>query len=335
MRVLTDNLVLHLAQDVTTLAVCWRVTRRDGVQILGTEHDRDLTITEGDYAGTYMAAAGITGSTVQSTSDLSVDNLEVNGAINNTGDLTLIDLTVADIESGLMDNAQVTLLMVNWEAPDDGQVVLRTGTIGEISRTSEGQYKTELRGLTQYLSKNLLRSYGTACDADFGDARCGIDLVALTVTGTVTAVTSNRRFVATLDDSPGTVMDTELFLPMYHDIAVGDTFTIRPGCDKSMPMCKIRFNNIANFRGHGLWTPGTADMMDYGGKSAKVGGGSILDIASGLIQEMIDRWLAAIEANRPNPIDSPDSPWYDGGLITFTSGDNSGYAMEVKRTLPP
>jgi uncharacterized phage protein (TIGR02218 family) len=161
-RTLPPELTSHLAGSVTTLAVCWRVERSDGVLILGTEHDADITIAEGDspgdspgnpYAGTYYARAGITGSNVRSTSDMSVDNMEVQGAINN-GDLAIVDLSAADIEAGLFDDAAVTLFLVNWEAPDDGQIVLRTGNIGEISRTAEGNYKTELRGLAQRLSTN-------------------------------------------------------------------------------------------------------------------------------------------------------------------------------------
>jgi uncharacterized phage protein (TIGR02218 family) len=198
MRTLTAELQAHLAGDVTTLAVCWRVERRDGVLILGTEHDADLTIAAGDYAGTYVASAGITGSDVRSTSDMSVDNMEVQGAVNN-GDLALVDLSAADIEAGLFDDAEVTLFLVNWQAPDDGQIVLRTGNVGEISRTAEGEYRTEVRGLAQRLTQNIIRTYGSSCDAELGDARCKVDLAAITVTGEVTAVTSARRFVAELD----------------------------------------------------------------------------------------------------------------------------------------
>ena len=70
-----------LDSTVTDLQVCWKLVRRDSVEILGTEYDQDITITTGDYAGAYLASAGITGSDVRSTSDLSVDNLEITGAL--------------------------------------------------------------------------------------------------------------------------------------------------------------------------------------------------------------------------------------------------------------
>jgi uncharacterized phage protein (TIGR02218 family) len=40
-----------------------------------------------------------------------------------------------------------------------------------------------------------------------------------------------------------------LFLPTSFPIAVGDTFSISAGCDKSKDTCQAKFANIANFRG--------------------------------------------------------------------------------------
>jgi uncharacterized phage protein (TIGR02218 family) len=297
MRTLSTELQAHLAEDVTTLAVCWRVARTDGVLILGTEHDRDIEIGGGSYSGTYVAAAGITGSTVRSSSDMSVDNMEVEGAVN-AGDLNLVDLSAADIEAGLFDDASVVLFLVNWQAPDDGQIVLRTGNLGEISRTAEGQYRTELRGLAQRLTQKIVRTYGSSCDAELGDSRCGVNIATLTETGTVTAVTSSRQFTATITGSPdpgdfngglltftsgendgfsmevkdddfGSPGEVLLYLPMPMDVEVGDTFSIRPGCDKSAAMCKGRFDNLVNFRGHGAWVPGVGELMVFGGQTAE------------------------------------------------------------------
>jgi uncharacterized phage protein (TIGR02218 family) len=299
-RTIPAPLLAHIQSEVTTLAVCWRIERSDGVLILGTEHDRDIDINTGAYPGVYVAQAGITGSNVRSTSDMSVDNMEVTGAINQ-GDLNLVDLSAADIEAGLFDDASVVLFMVNWQAPDDGQIVLRTGNIGEISRTAEGQYRTELRGLAQKLTQNIVRTYGSSCDAELGDGRCGVNIYGLLITGTVAAVTSNRQFTATLDagspvpdegffngglmtwtagandtytmeikqDTYGSPAEILLYLSMPYDVEIGDTFTMQPGCDKSAAMCKGRFNNLVNFRGHGAWVPGVGEMMVFGGQTTE------------------------------------------------------------------
>lgn len=302
MRTLPAAATAHLSQDVTTLAICWMVTRTDGVKILGTEFDRNLVIASGTYAGTYRARAGITGSNVRSSSDMAVDNMEVTGALRQEGDLALVDLSSQEIEAGLFDEAEVVLFLVNWEAPDDFQIVLRGGTLGGIMRTSDGEYRTELRGLTQRLSQNFVRTYSPTCDAELGDDRCTVDIAALTYTGTVTAVTSNRRFEASVsfgspapdanyfnggvvtwtsgenqsfsmevkrDDLSDSPSEVHLYLPMPYDIEVGDTFTIKPSCDKSPAMCKGRFNNLLNFRGHGSLIPGIGEMMIFGGQTAE------------------------------------------------------------------
>jgi hypothetical protein len=65
---LTTALAAHFLEEVTTLAVCWRIERTDDLLILGTQHDRSITVVDdlgGDYAGTYLAQAGITGSDIR------------------------------------------------------------------------------------------------------------------------------------------------------------------------------------------------------------------------------------------------------------------------------
>lgn len=328
MRAIPAPLLSHIRQDTTTLAVCWRVERTDGALILGTEHDQDVTVSAGAYAGTYVAQAGITGSNVRSTSDMSVDNMEVTGAINQ-GDLTLVDLRSIDIESGLFDDASVVLFMCNWAAPDDGQIVLRTGTIGEIRRTGEGQYRTELRGLAQRLAQNFVRTYGAMCDAELGDARCKFNLAPYILDCEVTAVTSNRRFEAlVVSASPQLAIDVELYLPMAGDIEVGDTFTIQPGCDKSTVTCGETYANLVNFRGHGAWCPGIAALGEYGGQNA-----ATLTYGVNPVRDVLQRLV--FSGVFPYAPGSPGDPKYDGGLVIWTSGANTDFSMEVKHTTSP
>ena len=42
MRAIDPNLQAHLDTGATTLATCWRVTRRDGFVLGFTDHDRAL-----------------------------------------------------------------------------------------------------------------------------------------------------------------------------------------------------------------------------------------------------------------------------------------------------
>jgi uncharacterized phage protein (TIGR02218 family) len=40
-----------------------------------------------------------------------------------------------------------------------------------------------------------------------------------------------------------------LWEPMISNIAVGDGYRVRPGCDKTASTCAVKFGNIANFGG--------------------------------------------------------------------------------------
>jgi uncharacterized phage protein (TIGR02218 family) len=274
--------------DVTNLQICWRVVRRDGEIIMGTECDLDVPIDTGELAGVYLAFAGITGSNIRSTDDLSVDNLEVTGALQQ-GDVHIFDLSAADIEAGMFDNAECTTFLVNVTNPNLYQHVMRTGWIGNIIRTAEGQYKTELRGLTQALSQGILRTYSVGCDAELFDDRCRATPVFLS-SGSVTVAHSRRAFQVGVGDIPtitnapggkitwtsglnaGYVMEiksyislqVELYLPMPADITVGDTFDFSPGCNKQRSTCIDSYNNIDNFRGFATFVPGQNEILKVG-----------------------------------------------------------------------
>jgi uncharacterized phage protein (TIGR02218 family) len=297
MKTFSANYLAHIQQSVTTLALCWRIEKTNGLLILGTNHDRDIIIADGDspgnpLAGVYSAKAGITGSDIKSSSDMSVDNMEVRGAL--APDL-FIDITVADIESGVLDGAPVTTFQVNWQDPDDYQDIKRQGYLGDIARTSDGQYTTEVRGLTQVLQQTIGRTCGDRCDvAEFGDERCKVDLGPLTVTGVVTASFSHRRFDTTLSlDSPapvspyfrlgkltwttgdnagftgqvkldnvgGVLGHLEMWENFYESVEIGDEFLLAPGCDRRMETCRDVYGNIVNMRAPGLFVPGMDSII--------------------------------------------------------------------------
>lgn len=293
MRTIASALLTHIqGSDVNALAICWAVTRQDGIVLRGTEHDRDITIDTGALAGTYLATAGFTASTVKTSDNLSVDNLEVQGALSLSFD---IDLTEQDIEAGLLNDAPVSLFIVHFNSPNDGQYELRVGHLGNIRRKHDGSYTAELRGITQRLRQTVVRTYGVLCDADLGDARCGINLASVTVTGTVASVTDNKTFGVTLDQSPqpalglysfgvlswdtgsnaglgmevrqdsvGSVLGAfELYEAMPYDVQVGDTFSVTQGCVKTLARC-IQFGNVVNFRGYGVYIPGRNKVTQYG-----------------------------------------------------------------------
>lgn len=293
MLILPTNLATHLSGENLTLAVCWRITRADGVVLRGTNHDRAITISSGVNAGTYSASSAIMASDVAGKSDGSVTNMEVEGLFQIDANTSI---TPQQVEAGLFDQAPAVLFLLNWKVPNDGQKILLAGTLGEFYRDNRGRYRSEVRGLTQKLSQMFMDTYSERCNVkQFGDARCGVSVAAIKRTGEVDTVVSRKRFTATLDAGPAPVGDAyylggvvtftsgdcdgftreikahteisgssiEILLheEMPDDFEVGDTFELEPGCDRLFTTCKYIHNNLVNFRGHGFFAVGRSRMM--------------------------------------------------------------------------
>lgn len=265
MRTASPELTAHLQSETTSLATLWKLTRRDGLIFGFTDHDADIT-----YDGVlYEAATGYTPSSVDTTADLAVDNLEVQGV------LTSDTLNDEDLRAGLWDYCKVEITRCNWQDLTQGVLWDRVGRLGEV-RTGRVSFTAELRGLAQNLQQVIGRAYTASCNADFGDARCGKSLASYTVSGSVSGVSSNRIFADssraeadhyfryglltwTSGANDGLKMEVKGFLntggvfelqgEMPYDILAGDSFEVYAGCDKTLATCKGKFNNVINFRG--------------------------------------------------------------------------------------
>ncbi|MFM1814313.1 MAG: hypothetical protein RLZ98_1008 [Pseudomonadota bacterium] len=268
MKTLPDGMQVALDSGATTLCWCWRLVRPDG-QIMGfTDHDRAITFD----GTTYEAASGFTASEINESVGLSVDNLEVEAA------LTSGSISEADLADGAYDEARVEIHRVNWKSPEQ-RVLMRSGSLGEVRRTGNA-FSAEVRGLAHYLGQPNGRLYQYGCDADVGDARCKVVLStpAFLGTGTVTEVSSNRKFAASglaafeadwfarglLTFTSGEKMGRKAEIKRHEKagdqvtieiwqeagaVETGDTFTITAGCDKQFETCRAKFQNAANFRG--------------------------------------------------------------------------------------
>ncbi len=196
-------------------------------------------------------------------------------------------INASDLINGLWDYSEVKIFLVNWTSPDSGQIKLRHGFLGEITTDDSGEFQAELRGLAQLLGNNVGELYSPECRADLGDARCKVDLTPLTGHGTCGSGSSKTAFVGTgLSQATGyydggTMQMTTginvgvrrevlswdgttltLFLPVPQNVAVGDAFTVTPGCDKQLKTCINKFNNVLNYRGEPA-IPGGDALMQY------------------------------------------------------------------------
>lgn len=279
MKNLSTALTGHIAGEVTTLATCWALTRRDGTEMFFTDFDKDLVI-EGD---TYLAASGYSRSAIANSSSFTVDNLDI------IGNLQSDVIREEDLFSGLYDYAEVRIFMVNWQDLSMGTIPLRKGWLGEIS-ASDGAFTAELRGLSQALLHEVGAVYTPLCSADLGDSHCAVDIEALTETDVIASVTSRSEFTLTSYDGADDVLNggvlsftsganagrsleirdwaqsgkvITLFLDMPFDIAEGDTVSFFPGCDKRFATCRDTYANHLNFRGF-PHIPGTDALLETG-----------------------------------------------------------------------
>ncbi len=261
MKTLPAGMQVHLDSGATCLCWCWMLTRRDGAVQGFTDHDAPLAFD----GVTYQAVSGFTASEVQSSLGLAVDNLTLAGA------LSAATLNESDLAAGVYDGAAIAIWRVNWR--DVAQrVLMRAGTLGEVTRTGSA-FTAEIRGLAQALNQPVWRVFGHLCDADLGDARCGLAITP--VSGVVISVVDARRFTvsgleeyASGDFTGGLLSFTsganagraaevkrqtagsiELWQAMSEIVAAGDTFSVTPGCDKQFATCRARFGNAVNFRG--------------------------------------------------------------------------------------
>jgi uncharacterized phage protein (TIGR02218 family) len=264
MRTVPAALKAHLNGEATTTCHCWRVTRRDGVVIGFTDHDRDL-----GFEGTvFLAASGFAASESAQSAGLGAEADEVAGGFSSAA------IDEADLAAGRYDGARVELFLVNWALPEQ-HMRLSVREIGEVVRAG-GQFRAELRSLTHRLNQPQGRLYNRRCDASLGDERCRVDLAAWRGEGAVVEMIDRSRLLvsglagfengffrqgrigfsgglsAEVDAherrSDGTAI-LSLWLPLEEDVEAGRAFTVTAGCDKTFATCRQRFSNQLNFRG--------------------------------------------------------------------------------------
>jgi uncharacterized phage protein (TIGR02218 family) len=266
----------YLEREVTTLAWCWRLALVDG-RVLGfTSCDVDLVI-DGE---TYESCTGFAPTAVSSSNDLATDNLDVDGMISSER------ITEEDIFLGVYDNAKIRIFICDYEHTEN-HFILREGTVGKIT-AGKTAFKAEIRGLMDAYQQQVGQTYQRKCRARLGDAQCQCSIVNDTVTGRVTAVRADGSIftdVSRADDfftygvltfssglNKGASYEVEqslarngqirFFSPPLHEIVVGDTFHLVPGCNGEPDTCKKRFHNLINFRGE-PYIPGNDYAVGY------------------------------------------------------------------------
>lgn len=296
MRTLPPEVEAALASGATSFATCWRIARKDGVVLGFTDHDERLSFGGLDY----VPAHGLDGTERPARLGAAIDTAEALGILSSEA------IAADDLQLGRYDGAEVTVFRVDWREPSRRFTVL-VAQIGEVLR-EDGLFRAELRSAQAALNVAHGRLYQALCDAELGDARCGVDLAApayraeavvlgardrfrLAVSGTgsfaagwfaagIARWQSGKRTglverVLTSEREGG--IDIMGFAAPVGDwVAAGDALILTAGCDRRFATCRARFDNGANFRGF-PHVPGTDFVLRYPTPGARLDGRALVE----------------------------------------------------------
>jgi uncharacterized phage protein (TIGR02218 family) len=259
----------HLKSGATSLCNCWLLTLRNEQQLGFTDHDQQIV-----FGGNlFEPKAGFQPSAMTDKRNEAVDTAEVLGFVDDER------LTEQMLRSGLLANAQVDWWWVNWRDTAERHL-MRRDYIGEIQQV-DNRFEAELRSHHAKLNQKRGRIYQRHCDAQFGDARCGVNANSINYSSTVTvsAVQQNGQIAvsgleARADNwaSKGTLHwlsgahkndraniaqhkrdDGVDLLSLGNSsldlIEIGDQARVIIGCDKQFSTCREKFGNALNFQG--------------------------------------------------------------------------------------
>lgn len=295
MRIVPESLQTQLDEGATTLARCWRIERTDGLVLGVTDHDAELA-----FDGLiFQPESGFTASSAESGTGLAAGTHEVSGVLRSD------QISEADLGRGLYDGASVSMYLVDW-TNTGSRLLLSRGQIGTIKRNG-ATFDAEITGLSDCLNQPLGRAYVHSCECRLGDMKCGVNLQSSAVRGTGTVETAqdlNQFRVAGLQGyangwfaggeltwitganagihahvkthlgtASAAMIETWLAPEMF--VQPGDSLTITAGCDKTVPDCRTKFNNLLNFRGF-PHMPGDDVVASYPSLGGGHNGGSLL-----------------------------------------------------------
>lgn len=267
----SSSLLEHIASASPTVAVCLKAVPLTGSTIGATTHNVDLTIS----SVTYRAVSGVIASRLETSVGTHAANIELTTSL-----LSGVGITEAELNTNKWLAADFELFFVNYETLAMGELVLAKGKLGTFRINVPLTATVEAIGRNNALKNQIGRTIQPLCDADFGDTRCGLNLVSLGYVHTgkaITTVTSTSVFrVASLAGSGadyftnGKVLietgsnaglgvfevktftsatgEFTLHRSVPYTLTTSDTITATRGCRKREADCS-GYSNIANFRG--------------------------------------------------------------------------------------
>ena len=259
-----------VVSDPKTRITCVRITPQYGaatvIRIAG--YPRDLKMSNGQV---YQANFGYEFTGLTSGTGTAASVLDLEGIISATG------IRRADVASGVYDNARINLFDTSWTAPVEDEMGNMFGFLGKIT-VRDDRLAAEIMGAPDVLGQAVGDTISAMCMKKFGGTEiggCQVPLGPITVTGTLTSVTDAGQFAdstrAEAADyfTAGRISFTSganaglkaqeirahsaggviiLNEPFYYTPAIGDAYTLIPGCRQRLADC-VAHGNVARFGG--------------------------------------------------------------------------------------
>lgn len=261
------------SKALETVAVWWRIERRDGVALGFTSHDRDLV-----FAGLrHRTAPGMVPSAVRRSATFEADSAEIAGALSHDA------ISEADLAAGRFDGARVTMGLVDWETLE--AETLFAGAIGAVGREG-AQFSAELASVKQQLQREIVPRTSPACRAEFCSDGCTLSAARYTHEAMITGIGDDRQWISVAGVVPSdfafgwlrpvdggdagvtlrirAVENGWLVLerPLAAGSVLGSRVILREGCDHTVTTCAQRFTNAVNFQGE-PYLPGNDLLTRY------------------------------------------------------------------------
>lgn len=251
----------------------YEITLASGTVFRYADYDMDITLPDGRKF--IHTGPTFTRGQTKLTAKIEVDSLSVTVCADAT-DLIGTSTWMQAAQNGVFDNADLVLYKCFMSSP--GVVVDALEWFGGYVDVGGGGGLNQDWKIKSYMQRLNVdyptRKFYPTCPFSLYDANCGLNIADYTVLGTITQVISkqevytNLTFVDGYYDLGGVTFTTGdltdsgmsiknsyaangqiIFIVALDSLpAVGDTFTIYPGCAKTPAVCAEKFNNLAKNR---------------------------------------------------------------------------------------
>jgi uncharacterized phage protein (TIGR02218 family) len=258
MIIIPDKFRQHLNSDILTLALCWKISTKTGLIIAYTNHDNELMIDN----ILYKPGINISNNSLNHHANINNEQFRSYAKIEN------INISELDIINGILDDAEVTICLVNYQDVAECNIVLKSGNISKV-KLLDGNILLEIRSLKSLLNIGVNKNFSKKCRAEFGGSLCKMNKNEHKIKLENFVIKQNIIYSVDLKKYPdGYFEDLECIynnvtykilgshngnIILEHNLENHNDYsteiTIVNGCDKNFSSCCNKFKNAINFRG--------------------------------------------------------------------------------------